>query len=184
MSTKPYVRLPIVVGFVAFAWACAVPTLRAVAQDRAGDSARKQADDDAEGNQVRTKRLHDMRRLADCTNVWQLNGVKKVPAKLVGEPVLRFDSQYYGAIDGTAWLYGTKGRPTVVQTVVCWRRPGFPKHEYCLVSLSDGLIEVQWPGDREWSSSKPGVEMRELPKGPNSTAQRIILICATFGFGF
>ncbi len=171
MSTQPYFRLPSVVGFVAIAWACAGPALTLVAQERAAAPAGEQAPGDAEGKQERKKRLDEMRRLAENTNVWHLRGAEKMPAKLVGEPVLRFDSQYYGAIDGTMWLYGTKGRPAAVQTVVCWRRPGFPKHEYCLVSLSDGLIEARWPGEREWSSTKPGVEMRELSKGlkPAST---------------
>jgi hypothetical protein len=64
------------------------------------------------------------------------------------------------------WLYGTKGRPVAVQEVVCHRLPGSPKFFYCLSSLSDGLIEARWPGDPDWSSTKPGVELRVLPDGP------------------
>ena len=84
----------------------------------------------------------------------------------MAEPVLRFDSQFHRCIDATVWLYGTKGRPVAVQEVECYRRLDAPEYFYCLVSLCDGLIEARWPGEREWSSTKPGVEMRELPKGP------------------
>jgi hypothetical protein len=107
-----------------------------------------------------------MRRRAQSTKVWQLRGADKMPAELVAEPVLRFDSQFHRCVDATVWLYGTKGRPVAVQEVECYRRLDAPEYFYCLVSLCDGLIEARWPGEREWSSTKPGVEMRELPEGP------------------
>ena len=62
---------------------------------------------------------------------------------------------------------GSKGRPAAIQKVTCYRgRPGFPKYEYCLASLSDELLEVRWTGEPDWSSAKPGVQMHELPGGP------------------
>lgn len=148
------------------AWVSSVLVLTVCGQAGRDPAGSEQAAGDAEGKQERTRRLEKFRRLAESTNVWQLRGAEKVPAKLVGEPVLRFDSQFHRVIDATVWLYGTKGRPVAVQEVECYRRPDAPEYFYCLVSLCDGLIEARWPGEREWSSTKPGVEMRELPKGP------------------
>jgi len=76
MSTQPYFRLPSVVGFVAIAWACAVPALTLVAQERAAAPAGDQGPGDAEGKQERKKRLDEMRRLAENTNVWHLRGAE------------------------------------------------------------------------------------------------------------
>ena len=165
--TSRWLRQLRIVG-VAFSltWTASEATFVACAQDRgvAADAKPSRTEDDAE--QVRKGRLDEMRRLAEGTVVSRLDGAEKVLARLVAEPVFRFDSQYYGAIDATLWLYGDEGRPAAAQTVVCWRRPGFPKHEYCLVSLSEGLIEAQWAGDRQWLSTSPGITVRPLPDGP------------------
>ncbi len=134
----------------------------------------QRAAEETAGNQThkekRKEELEEMRRRAQSTTVWQLRGADKIPAELVPEPVLRFDSQYHGAIDATLWLYGVRGRPLAAQSVVCWRRPGFPKYSYCLASLSDGLIEARWRGDRQWLSTKPGIALRVLPDGPRPAA--------------
>jgi hypothetical protein len=57
-----------------------------------------------------------------------------------------------------------------VQKVESFHHPSSPKYFYALFSLSDGLIEVRWPGEVGWSSAKPGIEVRSLPGGPKPAA--------------
>lgn len=125
---------------------------------------------DADAKQERKKKLEDMRRLAESTIVSSLAGKEKAPAKLVAEPVLRYDSQFHGIRDATVWVYGDKGRPLAVQKVEFYRAPYLTGYYYGLASLSDGLIETRWAGDPAWSSTKPGVEMQALPGGPKAAA--------------
>lgn len=151
-------------------WALPAALQIAHAQDHGDRAVGEQAPNEERGNQDRKQELAEMSRRAQGTKVWQVRGTDKIPAELLPQPVLRFDSQYHRCVDATLWLYSAKGRPVAVQEVECYDRPGCPKHFYCLVSLSDGLINAQWPGEREWSSTKPGVELRALPEAPKAAS--------------
>jgi len=140
------------------------------AAERDSSAADKQAPSEDPAKQDRNRELEEMRRRAQSTKVWQVRGGERISAGLVPVPVLRFDSQYHGCIDATVWLYGVKGRPAAVQEVECYRRPGTPKYFYCLSSLSDGLIGAEWSGERQWTSTKPGIELRVLPDGPKAAS--------------
>jgi hypothetical protein len=151
--------------------ACTGPALTFGAQDRAGVPGSEQAQREADLKEQRKKELDNMRRRAESTSVFQIHGANKIPMKIAAEPVFRYDDQVRRHFDGTLWIYGSNGRPAAVQKVTCYRgRPGFPKYEFCFASLSDDLLEVHWAGDPDWSSTKPGVGMRELPGGPKPAA--------------
>lgn len=147
-------------------WAFFVIDQTTRAQDQSVPALDKQSQNEERAKQERKTRLDEMGRLAQGTTVSRIDGARKTVARLVAEPVFRFDSQYHGAIDATLWFYGDKGRPAAVQSVICWRRPGFPKHGFCLVSLSDGLIEARWTGGRQWSSTRPGITLNPLAESP------------------
>ena len=157
-----------VTAILALACASGGPILALRAQDRPGSPGNEQAPGDASGKQERKKELDEMRRRAEGTKITLRDNADKTPAKLVPEPIMRYSDQYIRAIDATMWAYGSKGRPVAIQKVECYSRPDAPKYLYALFSLSDGLIEAQWPGESGWSSTKPGVEMRVLPRGPKA----------------
>ena len=119
---------------------------------------------DAAGKDLRKRRLDDMRRRAQSTTVSQVSGEEKIPADLVTDPVVRHSSPFYGIVDGTLWLYGTRGRPVAAQAIELYKP--WKGYYYCLESLTDAKIEVRWPGQPDWSSTKAGLEMRVLPDTP------------------
>jgi beta-lactamase regulating signal transducer with metallopeptidase domain len=106
---------------------------------------------------------------AEATKVFRigrLGAAEERPAQLVAQPAVRYVDPFHSIDDGTLWIYGTAGRPLAVQKMERWRDPGFPPRLYGLFSLSEGLIEAQWPGQPRWSSAKPGVELRFFPGRP------------------
>ncbi len=153
------------VMLIALGCTCALPTLDLRGQDRDG-APRADNADDAAGKDLRKRRMDDMRRRAQSTIVFRIDGEKRTRADLVAEPVLRFSSDYFGIIDATFWLYGTKGRPVAAQAIELFRPPILLGYYYCLESLIDQPIEVRWPGQPEWSSTKPGLQMSLLPDTP------------------
>jgi len=136
------------------------------AQDGGKPAPAKQAQSEEAAKEERKKELDEMRRRAEGTSVFRVDGSNKTPAKIVAEPLMRSSDQVILAVDSTLWAYGTKGRPAAVQKVACYRHPSFPKYQYALFSLCDGMIEARWPGESGWSSTRPGVEMRVLPGSP------------------
>lgn len=170
MSAKSPIPRQIAVGVSILFWALSAALLTVRAQDRGGPAGDKQAQSDEDTKQERKRELEEMRRRAEGTRIVRLGGAEKSPAKLVAEPVMRYSDQVILAMDATLWAYGTKGRPAAVQKVECYRHASFPKYLYALFSLSDGLIEVSWPGESGWSSAKPGIEMRVLPGAPQPAA--------------
>ena len=102
-----------------------------------------------------------MQARAEGTTVFELLGSDKRPAELVAEPAVRYVDRFHSIVEGTLWIYGTQGRPVAVQKLERYRRPDFPTTcLYGLFSLSDNLIEAQWPGEPSWTSTKPGIERR------------------------
>lgn len=160
---KPPLRIRAML--MAMTCACAFPTANLRGQDRGSPPDSKKTQDETEAKDLRKKRMDDMRRRAESTVVSRLNGAK-TRVDLVAEPALRFSDHFHGAVDATLWLYGTKGRPVAAQAVQLYRASYLHGYYYCLASLSDGLIEAQWPGRPGWSSTKPGVEMLALPEAP------------------
>ena len=155
-----------VTAILALAYASGGPILALRAQDRTAAPGGEQAPGDENAKQERKKELDEMRRGTESTGVFRLRGADKTAAKVLPEPVVRYSDHLQQIADATMWVYGTKGRPVALQKVECYRRPGFLKYLYALFSLSDDLIEVRWPGERGWSSTKPAVELREVPGGP------------------
>ena len=103
----------------------------------------------------------EMQARAEGTTVFELLGSDKRPAELVAEPAIRYVDRFHSIVEGTLWIYGTQGRPVAVQKLERYRRPDFPTTcLYGLFSLSDNLIEAQWPGEPSWTSTKPGIERR------------------------
>lgn len=160
-------------GTLVLGWALGAPA-PVDAQERT-DTAANPAPRRDDAKETRKRSLEDMRRRAEATQVLRLRDGERVPAKMVAEPVLRCSDEVRRVFDSTLWVFGAPGRPVAVQKTECWRgRPGFPKFGYCLASLCDDLVEVHWQGEPDWSSTKPGIELRELPGGPKPASAEAV----------
>ena len=144
---------------------------RACADDeaRAGDDATKNAE---LAREQRDKRLAEMRRRAEATKVYVLEDGERKPVEMLPEPLMRWHDLVHGPprlVDATMWAWGTSGRPLATQNVILYERGGGRLGcWYDFESLSDGLLEVQWPDGRPWSSKKPGIEWHTLPGAPEA----------------
>lgn len=159
-----------VAGMIAvLVYACLESSNEVRGQDKSAASEKKRAVGEEEAKEQRKARLEEMRRRADGASVAQLAGAEKIAAKLLPEPVLRYSGEFHGIVDATVWVYGDKGRPVAIEKVELyksWHHGYF----YCLASLCDERVEAHWPGVPVWRSSRPGVEMRDLPDGPTPAA--------------
>jgi hypothetical protein len=130
----------------------------------------EQAQPGASAQEGRKKELDAMRQRAGATKVRLLDGGQKTVAQPLPEALVRYSDQPRNILDATVWGYGTKGRPSCIQKVECYRLPGSPKYFYCMASLSDGLVSATWRNGRTWSANKPGIQMLPLPDGPKAAS--------------
>jgi hypothetical protein len=106
-----------------------------------------------------------MRTLAEETKI--LVGEQQRAAQLVENPVFRYDDQPRLFIDATMWVWTDGGRPVAFQKIEAklHQSTGVPQWGYCFTSVSAENLIVEWD-DRDWSSTKPGIEFRPLPEAP------------------
>jgi hypothetical protein len=138
---------------------------------RAGEQAR--GDDAASGGDRKEDqgeaRLDAMRRRLEATHVYALAAGAKTALKPLSGPLFRYSDQPRLILDATLWGWGAAGRPLVMEKIEFYRRPeGQPKWFYCMASLSEGLVEAEWPDGRRWSAKQPGLELRPLPDAPKA----------------
>jgi hypothetical protein len=139
---------------------------------RAGD-----ADDDAEKQEAQARKeryTNWMRTYAEGTNIrLQSQGdEEEQSAKLVPNPVFRYSDEQRAIPDATLWVWTQNARPVAFQKVE-GNNQGSPKWTICFASLSEGLLQVRWPGAREYASRKPGVHFDPIPRAepPAATAR-------------
>ncbi len=87
------------------------------------------------------------------------------------ELLLRYSECQMPILDGTLWACGGKGRPAVLEKIEIYPQFGW---DHCLASLSDGLVQAEWPDGHRWSSKKPGLEVRALPNGPTAADSPVL----------
>ena len=142
-----------------------------------GPSNRAYADDESQtgenaelAREKRQKRLAEMRRRAEATKVYVLEDGERKPVEMLPEPLMRWQDVVHRPrlVDATVWVWGTSGRPLATGGVVFFERRGGPRCFYALESLSDDLIEVEWPDGPPWSSKKPGIKWQTLPGAPEA----------------
>jgi hypothetical protein len=85
------------------------------------------------------------------------------PAKklaLAEEPLLRFDDQVTGVVDGTVFLWTLDDRPAAVASI--WiRKTGHEFHEF--QSLAAGALTASDRGQTKWAPAQPGIERKPAP---------------------
>lgn len=89
---------------------------------------------------------------------------------LTEEPVLRFDDQVTGVLDGTVFVWTLDGRPAATASV--WiRKTGQEFHEF--QSLAEAALVASNDGDAKWAPEVPGVEMKPATGAPPPAATAV-----------
>ena len=126
---------------------------------------------DAAAKKLREERLEYMRQSIGSTKVYRLIGGKRIPLPCPEEPLLRFSGYRNPILDATLWAWGGKGRPAALEKIELFRKA---RWQHCFASLSDDLVQAEWPDGHRWSSQKPGVELRALPNGPSPSDTNVL----------
>ena len=104
----------------------------------------------------RAELLRQMSDLAKATKV-SLVDIEK-PAQLVESPIFRYDDQPRRFIDATMWAWTYRGRPVALQKLEA--RLSLNKNEpqwgYCLTSLYEQNLAVEWSPEFTRGGSAPG----------------------------
>jgi len=109
-----------------------------------------------------------MRTYAEATKVSILAGRtpdqdKDVVAELVANPIFRYSDEEHLIPDATLWAWTRNGRPAAFQKVEGNNHGGGQMWTICFTSLSDQLVNVKWPMQRQFSSKVPGIAFRPIP---------------------
>jgi hypothetical protein len=113
--------------------------------------------------------LREMRELVEGFKVYQVDGTR-VPAELVGDPLLRFIDAVDRNQDGSVWVWGRTGRPAAIMQL--WRDlPDGRLWFHSITSLSSGLVAAEREGGWRWSPGKPGIELKQFSQAPTPATQ-------------
>lgn len=116
----------------------------------------------------RAARLSEMRRRAEAVQIFRLRDGKPTTAKLVPEPLLRFNDTARLDLDGTVWAWG-EGRPAALMEL-------YPKSDppgrwvYVFTSTSPEPLDAKVVVDAQrwnWSPAKAGFVAQMFPEAPS-----------------
>ncbi|MGE5191562.1 MAG: hypothetical protein ACM3U2_03615 [Deltaproteobacteria bacterium] len=146
----------LLVGIVTFA--LRLPGVRA--DDTADDAEKQEA-------QARKERYTNwMRTYAEGTRIRlpaKKDGDEEQMGELVPNPVFRYSDEERLIPDATLWVWTHDSRPVAFQKVEGNNYGGGRQWTICFASLSEGLIDVDWPTGRKYSARKPGVAFNPIP---------------------
>ncbi len=146
----------------------ASPLLKASAREQTlGRRARAQETTDFRSDPA-AARLKSMRRLARSIEVSKMaDELPGPPIALRPEPLLRYNDAPRGIHDATLWAWGERGRPRAVLKV-----EQYPAHDaarrwvFGLVSLAPNRLAVEFQDGKQWTSHRPGQELRAIVRAP------------------
>ncbi len=101
---------------------------------------------------------------------------RQAKPKLVSAPVFRYSDELRHIEDAGIWLWADRGRPTAAMKVEYYKLGVHPRPWlYCFTSLAPALVSVDWPGERTFNASKPGIKWQSIADEPAKTrAARLI----------
>lgn len=112
---------------------------------------------------ARTISLKEMRSAVEAIKITEDFDRVARRADLIQEPVFRYSDEQRKIRDATMWVWTIDGRPV---SVVKLERYGLPdpatKWLYNAASISPNPLEVQWPFDHRFRTSKPGLDFQPL----------------------
>jgi hypothetical protein len=135
------------------------------AQDRALISAEEEPAVEAEIKQQRNARSRAMYEEARTVAVKSQSDVALVDAEFHGEPVFRYADVPRGILDASLWCWGRKGRPVALAKLemVAAHDDIGPKWQYCVASLCERRVAVEWLSYRRFLAKKAGVILHTIP---------------------
>lgn len=108
-----------------------------------------------------------MRERASETKVEIIGERENQAAALNAKPLLFFTNEPHRIVAGSLWGWSVGGRPVAICKIEQYDR-GRPDQTwlYCLASLSEKTIEVNWRDGESWSAKEPGVMRHDFPDAP------------------
>jgi hypothetical protein len=118
--------------------------------------ATSQKQDRTKDKEEKAARMEHMKRAAKSYEITLASEAAK-KLVLIEEPLLRFDDQVTGVLDGTLFLWLLDGRPAATASV--WiRKTGHEFHEF--QSLTAGALTASNKGQAKWTPAQPGIERK------------------------
>lgn len=114
--------------------------------------------------------LEQMRARAQATQVTVQRDEQEVPATLRAKPVFRYSDAPRRIEDATLWVWTEGKRPVALQKIEASSSRNEPRWTHCFTSLAEDTLSVNWPGDRAFETSSPGVTFAAVPNGPKPAA--------------
>jgi hypothetical protein len=123
-----------------------------------------------ENDGQRSQLLGAMRSLAEETKVDFVEQDKGSRVELIKNPVFRYADQPRRFVDATLWAWTHKGRPVAFQKIEAMEfgeaASASRFWQFCFASVSTDLVAAQWPGERRFKSTEPGVVFRSIAGAP------------------
>jgi hypothetical protein len=164
----PPVHHGIVPAVLAFAlWLPASTRAAPPSAGKGADTEPKAAE--SESRQKRDESIKVMHERAAQTKVEVASGDELRTAELNPKPLLYFTNEPHRIVGGSFWGWAVGGRPVALCKVEQYDR-GRPDQEwlYCMTSLSEERIHVEWRDGESWSAKTAGVDVRDFPDAPTA----------------
>jgi hypothetical protein len=114
----------------------------------------------------REARLQKMRALAGQFDITSAATDDPRQLELRGEPLFRYSDQPRGFVDATLWAWGPPGRPMAVAKVEAALNGKVPYWQYCVASLADRPLRIDFADQRKLSTPRAGLTLRAFPDAP------------------
>lgn len=112
----------------------------------------------------RAAQLSRMKSIAEKFEVAAALGAKPVVAKLMSNPLLRYNDSTRRNHESTLWLWTERELPSALMAVEFYpNSPRGPRWLFEIVSLSNAKIGVARGGDWKWQAKQPGVIRKPVP---------------------
>jgi hypothetical protein len=112
----------------------------------------------------RASQLNRMKSIAEKFEVDAALGAKPVKAKLMSNPLLKYNDSTRRNHESTLWLWTERELPSALMAVEFYPNlPRGPRWLFEIVSLSNSKIGVAHSGGWKWQAKQPGVKRQPLP---------------------
>ncbi len=112
----------------------------------------------------RAVQLNRMKSIAEKFEVEAALGAKPVAAKLLTNPLLKYNDSTRRNHESTLWLWTERELPCALMAVEFYpNSPRGPRWLFEIVSLSNSKIGVARGGDWKWQAKQPGVIRKPVP---------------------
>jgi hypothetical protein len=122
----------------------------------------------------RAARLAEMHGQAALFQIASAVKADRQRFELFGDPIFRYSDQPRGFVDATVWAWGgpeRRGRPVAVAKIeMALSEIKLPYWQYCVASLADTPLDVDFANERKLTAARPGLALRDFPDAPPPAA--------------